>query len=162
MIGFLSLTFYSISDSSSTINLRDSLFRSFRINNVLSPVIESGDLQVVTNNGEEVEQTDKDSDKKGTNNNPLIRVENKEGNEKNDDVSTEDILDNRPSKIRNRDVINRPYIHFIHIPKCGGTTMTIILRQMQCNRDPAKNVDCCTNPGINFDIYLFVMCSIMK
>ena len=40
-----------------------------------------------------------------------------------------------------------PNIHFIHIPKCGGTTMTVVLRQMQCVIDPVKNVDCCTNPG---------------
>lgn len=38
-------------------------------------------------------------------------------------------------------------LHFIHIPKCGGTTMTAILRQFQCQRDPEKNKDCCTNPG---------------
>jgi len=56
-------------------------------------------------------------------------------------------FDNSISKLRNKDVISRQYIHFIHIPKCGGTTMTIILRQMQCVRDPLKNVDCCTNPG---------------
>jgi hypothetical protein len=38
-------------------------------------------------------------------------------------------------------------IHFIHIPKCGGTTMTTLLRQIQCAADPARNADCCLNPG---------------
>ncbi len=38
-------------------------------------------------------------------------------------------------------------LHFIHIPKCGGTTMTVILRMMMCDFDPIKNIDCCTNPG---------------
>ncbi len=42
---------------------------------------------------------------------------------------------------------NKNEIHFIHIPKCGGTTMTSILRQIQCARDPQKNSDCCLNPG---------------
>lgn len=40
-----------------------------------------------------------------------------------------------------------PNIHFIHIPKCGGTTMTVVLRQMQCTIDPVANADCCLNPG---------------
>ena len=38
-------------------------------------------------------------------------------------------------------------IHFIHIPKCGGTTMTAILRQVVCQLDKVKNSDCCINPG---------------
>jgi hypothetical protein len=38
-------------------------------------------------------------------------------------------------------------IHFIHIPKCGGTTMTTLLRQIQCAADPVRNADCCLNPG---------------
>ena len=37
--------------------------------------------------------------------------------------------------------------HFVHIPKCGGTSMTAILRQMACKIDPVRNLDCCTNPG---------------
>lgn len=37
--------------------------------------------------------------------------------------------------------------HFVHIPKCGGTSMTSILRQIACNLDPQRNADCCTNPG---------------
>ena len=146
MIGFLSLTFYSISDSSNNSSLRDSLFRSFRINNIIIPVINNGDPPVTPIKNEVVDQKETISDTRGNNEN-----ENKKiivGKETNDDVSTEDILDTRPSKIRNRDVISRQYIHFIHIPKCGGTTMTIILRQMQCIRDPVKNADCCTNQGI--------------
>jgi len=38
-------------------------------------------------------------------------------------------------------------IHFIHIPKCGGTSMTAILRQVACDLDPGRNTDCCTNVG---------------
>jgi len=38
-------------------------------------------------------------------------------------------------------------IHFIHIPKCGGTSMTAILRQLACELDQSRNVDCCTNVG---------------
>ena len=38
-------------------------------------------------------------------------------------------------------------IHFIHIPKCGGTSMTSILREVACIIDPSRNNDCCTNPG---------------
>mmetsp|Transcript_9573 Transcript_9573/g.15777 ORF Transcript_9573/g.15777 Transcript_9573/m.15777 type:complete len:358 (+) Transcript_9573:290-1363(+) len=38
-------------------------------------------------------------------------------------------------------------IHFIHIPKCGGTTMTTLLRQLQCHINPVRNADCCVNPG---------------
>jgi hypothetical protein len=37
--------------------------------------------------------------------------------------------------------------HFVHIPKCGGTSMTAILRQIACRKDPIRNEDCCTNPG---------------
>ena len=38
-------------------------------------------------------------------------------------------------------------LHFIHIPKCGGTSMTGILREVLCTIDPDRNQDCCTNPG---------------
>lgn len=38
-------------------------------------------------------------------------------------------------------------LHFIHIPKCGGTSMTSILRQVACEVDTERNEDCCTNPG---------------
>lgn len=38
-------------------------------------------------------------------------------------------------------------LHFIHIPKCGGTSMTSILRQVACGLDSERNEDCCTNPG---------------
>lgn len=43
--------------------------------------------------------------------------------------------------------VSSKIIHFIHIPKCGGTTMTTLLRQMQCSADPVNNADCCLNPG---------------
>lgn len=39
------------------------------------------------------------------------------------------------------------HIHFIHVPKCGGTSMTTVLRQMMCEVDSVKNRDCCLNPG---------------
>lgn len=38
-------------------------------------------------------------------------------------------------------------MHFIHIPKCGGTSMTAILRQVSCIVDKERNADCCLNPG---------------
>lgn len=38
-------------------------------------------------------------------------------------------------------------MHFIHIPKCGGTSMTAILRDVACNIDKERNSDCCLNPG---------------
>ena len=38
-------------------------------------------------------------------------------------------------------------MHFIHIPKCGGTSMTAILRDVACTIDQGRNNDCCTNPG---------------
>ena len=38
-------------------------------------------------------------------------------------------------------------MHFIHIPKCGGTSMTAILRDVACRIDQGRNNDCCTNPG---------------
>ena len=40
-------------------------------------------------------------------------------------------------------------MHFIHIPKCGGTSMTTILRDVACSIDPTRNRDCCINPGAN-------------
>lgn len=52
-------------------------------------------------------------------------------------------------------------LHFIHIPKCGGTSMTTILRQVACKMDPEKNVDCCTNPGF-CDWHAFRRCSAIR
>lgn len=52
-------------------------------------------------------------------------------------------------------------MHFIHIPKCGGTTMTAVLRQFQCQRDPERNKDCCTNPGF-CDWHAMRRCSTIK
>lgn len=57
--------------------------------------------------------------------------------------------------------LNFEEIHFIHIPKCGGTTMTAVLRQFQCQRDPEKNKDCCTNPGF-CDWHAMRRCSTIK
>ena len=51
--------------------------------------------------------------------------------------------------------------HFIHIPKCGGTSMTAILRDMACHIDPERNVDCCTNPGF-CDWHAFRRCTAIK
>lgn len=44
-------------------------------------------------------------------------------------------------------------LHFIHIPKCGGTSMTAILREVACKANPVENVDCCTNPGPTRSLY---------
>lgn len=38
-------------------------------------------------------------------------------------------------------------LHFIHIPKCGGTTFTSVLRQFQCVAHPEYHHDCCLNIG---------------
>jgi hypothetical protein len=52
-------------------------------------------------------------------------------------------------------------IHFIHIPKCGGTSMTAILRQLQCHHNPIRNQDCCKNPGF-CDWHAFQRCASIK
>lgn len=44
-------------------------------------------------------------------------------------------------------------IHFIHVPKCGGTSFTAVLREVACKIDGSRNNDCCTNPG-NMDLRL--------
>ena len=43
--------------------------------------------------------------------------------------------------------IDNGSILFIHIPKAAGTTFTIVLREIQCMRDPQRYSDCCRNPG---------------
>jgi hypothetical protein len=52
-------------------------------------------------------------------------------------------------------------LHFIHIPKCGGTSMTAILRQVLCQIDPQRNHDCCTNPGF-CDWHAFRRCGSIR
>jgi hypothetical protein len=52
-------------------------------------------------------------------------------------------------------------IHHIHIPKCGGTSMTTILRAVMCLVDPIKNADCCLNPGF-CDHFAQRKCSVIK
>ena len=51
--------------------------------------------------------------------------------------------------------------HFIHIPKCGGTSMTSVLRQIACAVKETKNKDCCTNPGF-CDWWAHRRCSAIK
>ncbi len=38
-------------------------------------------------------------------------------------------------------------MHFVHVPKCGGSTMSSILRKIMCDRNPVENAECCV-PGI--------------
>jgi hypothetical protein len=35
---------------------------------------------------------------------------------------------------------------FIHLPKCGGSSLSVLLRQYMCDRDPVANRPCC-DPG---------------
>ena len=51
--------------------------------------------------------------------------------------------------------------HFVHIPKCGGTSMTTVLRELACSLDPKRNEDCCTNPGF-CDWHAFRRCESIK
>jgi hypothetical protein len=52
-------------------------------------------------------------------------------------------------------------IHFIHIPKCGGTSMSAVLRQVMCQRDTEANAECCTNPGF-CDWHAHRRCPVIK
>ncbi len=52
-------------------------------------------------------------------------------------------------------------MHFIHVPKCGGTSMTAILREIACKMDPNRNTDCCTNPGF-CDWWTFQRCASIR
>lgn len=56
---------------------------------------------------------------------------------------------------------NSKELHFVHIPKCGGTSMTAVLRQVACHMDPVSNKDCCTNPGF-CDWHANRRCSVIK
>lgn len=51
--------------------------------------------------------------------------------------------------------------HFVHIPKCGGTSMTAILREVACAMDTSRNEDCCTNPGF-CDFHAHRRCASIK
>ena len=52
-------------------------------------------------------------------------------------------------------------MHFVHIPKCGGTSMTAVLRDIACQLDRTINSDCCLNPGF-CDWHEFRRCAMMK
>jgi hypothetical protein len=39
------------------------------------------------------------------------------------------------------------FLHYVHMPKCGGTTTSTVLREVACAINPTVNTDCCTNPG---------------
>lgn len=51
--------------------------------------------------------------------------------------------------------------HFVHIPKCGGTSMTAVLREIACHMDPEGNADCCLNPGF-CDWHAMRRCAVIK
>jgi hypothetical protein len=40
-------------------------------------------------------------------------------------------------------------MHFVHVPKCGGTSITRVLRRMACtmHNGTADSMDCCKSPG---------------
>jgi hypothetical protein len=44
---------------------------------------------------------------------------------------------------------SRKEMHFVHIPKCGGTSITKVLRRVACslNNGTEDTLDCCKNPG---------------
>lgn len=48
-------------------------------------------------------------------------------------------------KLRPKMDFNR--LHFVHVPKAGGTSMNILLRQLMCEKDSIANKDCCV-PGV--------------
>lgn len=54
--------------------------------------------------------------------------------------SVKEFMENKPE-------IDFSRMHFVHVPKAGGTSLNILLRQMMCERDPEENKDCCV-PGI--------------
>lgn len=57
---------------------------------------------------------------------------------------------------------NQPFqLHFMHIPKCGGTSMTAVLREVMCDASPDHMKDCCTNPGF-CDTHAMRRCAAIK
>lgn len=61
----------------------------------------------------------------------------------------------------NGTVVDGAEFHFVHIPKCGGTSMTAVLREIACYLNPYGHKDCCTNPGF-CDFHAFRRCQVIK
>jgi len=80
-------------------------------------------------------------------------------NNNNKPTSLFDPFKNQKSHLSKKDSIVD--LHFIHIPKCGGTSMTAVLRQAACELNKEKNVDCCTNQGF-CDWHAHRRCSAIK
>lgn len=67
-----------------------------------------------------------------------------------------------PTNILLRQDPKQPFqLHFMHIPKCGGTSMTAVLREVMCDMAPDRMKDCCTNPGF-CDTRAMRRCSAIK
>ena len=79
--------------------------------------------------------------------------------QKHDKHTLFDPFQNQKSHLSKKDSIVD--LHFIHIPKCGGTSMTAVLRQVACELNKDKNVDCCTNQGF-CDWHAHRRCSAIK
>jgi hypothetical protein len=151
VVSLLSIAYFSFSEGIESGKLKQTFIRSFPLASLMTASSANNPLDFASFPKEPGVELTKEQNKNSEGKASNVRETGKVI-EKLPEVDEEEPLQGKPieSKIRNRNVINRQYIHFIHIPKCGGTTMTIILRQMQCNRDPEKNKDCCTNIG-SFD-----------
>jgi len=66
-----------------------------------------------------------------------------------------------PEVIKKKPANKGMQYHFVHIPKCGGTSMTAVLREVACHVDPEGNSDCCLNPGF-CDWHAMRRCSVIK
>ena len=94
----------------------------------------------------------------------IIKSEQSSDSKANDLESSSPKLEIKSSKTQielNKSPKGGEDFHFVHIPKCGGTSMTIVLRQVACNLDPLRNKDCCKNPGF-CDWHAFRRCSSIK